>query len=57
MPVLINDLEVELQSPAAESDTQTSQSVDTSAQSTMSPSDLSIILEQQMERLERVRAH
>lgn len=57
MPVLINDLEVEIQNPASEPGAHTSQSVDTSAQNTLSPGDLSMILEQQMERLERVRAH
>lgn len=57
MPVLINDLEVEIQSPAAEPEAEPSQSVDTAGQNAMSPSDMSMILTQQIERQERIRSH
>lgn len=55
MPVLINDLEVEIQNPAAEAEA--APSVESPAPNTPSPSDMSIILLQQAERMERVRAH
>lgn len=56
MPVLINDLEVEIQNPA-EPDTESSQSTNNAGQKIMSPSDMSLILAQQIERQERVRSH
>ncbi len=57
MPVLINDLEVEVQQPTAESTADSSQRAENAAQNTISPSDMSLILEQQIERQERIRSH
>lgn len=57
MPVLINDLEVEVQSPATEAETETSQVADPAGQNVISPTDMSMIISQQIERQERVRSH
>ena len=57
MPVLINDLEVEVQQPTAESTADSSQLAENAAPNTISPSDMSLILEQQIERQERIRSH
>lgn len=57
MPVLINDLEVEVQSPAAEPETETSPAAEPAGQNAISPTDMSMIISQQIERQERVRSH
>lgn len=56
MAVLINDLEVEIQNPT-ESDPESSQPAANAGQRVMAPSEISMILAQQIERLERVRSH
>ena len=57
MPVIINDLEVVIESPTPPGQQQSSSDNDQPPQGELTPYDISVLQRQQRSRAERVKAH